>query len=74
MRFFLGSFHAFGDCSLNFIGFAESPAYDAVFVTNDNDGCESESAATLGNLGDTVDGNETVVELEIACGLNFIIL
>ena len=70
----LGCLYALGDSCLNFIGFAETPAYDAIFVTNNYDGCESEGATTLGNLGDAVDGNETVVELKIACGLNFIIL
>ena len=71
---FLSGFDAFGDSGLDFVGLAESPSYDAILVTNDNDSCKSEGETTLGDLCDTVDGNQTIVKLEIACGFYFIIL
>ncbi len=69
-----GSFNAFCDCGLNFIGFSEAPAYDAVFISDNNDGCESECAATFGNLGDAVDGDETILEFEIVVDLTLLFL
>ena len=50
MRFFLADFYAFGDGCLNFVGLAEAPAYHAVLVTDNDDGCESECAAAFGYL------------------------
>ena len=74
MRFFLAASTPFAIGSLNFIGFSEAPTYDAVFISDDNDGCECKGAATFGNLGNAVDGNETILEFEIVSRFNFIIL
>ena len=41
-------------------------ADDAVFVADDDDGRETERAATLRNLGNALDADETVLEFEIA--------
>ena len=70
----LGSLNALGDGSLNFIGLSEAPAYDAVLITYDNDGGKCKGAEPLGHLGDTVDGNQTILEFEIVSGLYFIVL
>ena len=69
----LGSFNAFCDGCSDFVSFAEAPTNDAVFVANDNDSCEGECAATLGHLGDAVDGYETVLKLEVAGGFYSVI-
>ena len=60
-----GCLYTLGDSGGNLVGFAEAPAYDAVAVTDYYDSGESEGAATLGNLGYTVDGNQTVLQLYV---------
>ncbi len=61
----LGGFNALCDGSLNFVGLAQAPAYDTVFIADDDDSGESECTATLGNLGDTVDGHKAILEFEV---------
>ena len=58
--------HALGDGRLNLRSLAQAVAYDTVFVTYDDDGRETERAATLRNLGNTLDADEPVLEFEIA--------
>ena len=70
---FLCSFHTLGDGCSYFIGFAEAPANNSVFIAYDNDGGESECAATLGHLGNTVDSHKAVFELEVVGRLYFIV-
>ena len=72
-KIFLGSLDAFGDGGLHFVGLAQAPAYDAVLIADNNDGCKGERTATLGDLGDAVDGNETVLEVEVVGGLYAVI-
>ena len=70
----LSHFHALGDSGGNLIGFTEAVAEDAVAVTYDDDGCESERATTLSDLGGAVDSNEAIFEFNIAVNLNSVIL
>ena len=35
----------------NLIGLAETVSYDTILISDNNDGCETEMASTLGNLG-----------------------
>ena len=66
---FLGGFDTLLDSCLDFVGFAEAPANDTIVVTNHHDGGESESTATLGYLGDTVDGNQTILQFDVVGAL-----
>ena len=61
----LGGFYAFGDSGGDFVGFAQAPADDAVFVTYHHDGGESERTSTLGNFGNAVDGYQAVLEFYV---------
>ncbi len=70
----LGSLDALGNSCLDFVGLAETPSYDAVLVADNDDCCESEGATALGHFGDTVDGDEALLELKVAGRLNLIIL
>ncbi len=54
---FLGCFYALGDSGLYLVGLTQAPAYDAVFVTDNDDGGEGEGTTTLGYFGDAVDGH-----------------
>ena len=58
--------HALGDGRLNLRSLTQAVAHDAVFVADDDDGRETERAATLRNLGNALDADETVLEFEIA--------
>ena len=66
-KILLGCLYALGDSGLHFVGFAQAPAYHAVFVTDNDNGCEGERTATLGHFGNAVDGHKAVLEFEIAC-------
>ena len=57
--------YALGDCGAYFIGLAETPAYDAVFVTDNDDCSESEGATALGYFGYAVDGNEAILKFQV---------
>ena len=50
----LGSFYALGNSCGYFVGFAEAPAYDSVFITYYYDSSEGEGAAAFGYLGNGV--------------------
>ena len=62
---FLGGFNAFGDGCLNFVGFAEAPSYDTVFVAYNDDGGEGECASAFCDFSNAVDGDEAVFEFEV---------
>ena len=70
---FLGIVGAFLDSGLDFLCLAEAVAYNTIFVSNNDDGSEGESATTLGNLGGAVDSHEAIFEFGIACNFNSII-
>ncbi len=61
----LGILHALGDSSSDFVGFAETVAYDTVLVAYYDDGGEAEVAAALGDLGNTIDGYQSVLEFKV---------
>jgi hypothetical protein len=61
----LGALHAFGDGSLHLVGFAETPAYNAVLIAHDHYGRETERTSALSNLGYAVDGHKTVFQFKI---------
>ena len=61
----LGIFHALGDSCSDFVGLAETVAYDTVLVAYYDDGGKAEVTTTLGDLGHTVDGDESVLEFEV---------
>lgn len=58
--------HAFGDGRLNLRSLAQTVAYDAVLVTDDDNGRETECTTSLGYLGNTLNAYESVLKLEIA--------
>ena len=62
----LGILHALGDGGLNLRSLAQAVAYDAVLVTHDDDGRETEGATSLGYLGNTLNAYKSVLELEVA--------
>ena len=68
----LGHLNALGDGGSDLVGLAESVTDDAVSVTDDNDGSKRERASTLGDLGRAVDGDETILQFDIA-SLNSVI-
>ena len=70
---FLCSLDAFGDSCLNFVGFAETPAHDAVFITDYDDCGEGEGATALSHLGNAVDSDQTVFEFEVAGRFYFVV-
>ena len=72
-KILLSGLNALGDGGLHFVCFAETPAYDAVFVAYHYDGGEGEGASALGHLGDAVDGYEAVFEFEVAGRLDSIV-
>jgi hypothetical protein len=47
-------------------GFAEAVAHDTVLVSNNDDGSKGERSTTLGNLGNAIDSDESVLELDFA--------
>ena len=51
----------------DFAGLTEAIADDALTITHHNNGSESESASTLGDLGYTIDSNESIFQFFIVC-------
>lgn len=51
---------------LNLRSLAQTVAYDAVLVTDDDNGRETECTTSLGYLGNTLNAYESVLKLEIA--------
>ena len=68
----LCSLYAFGNSSGNLAGLTQAPADNTILVTHNDNGAKGESTATLGYLSNTVDSNQTVLQLDIAINLNFI--
>ena len=69
----LGCLYALGDSRLDFVGLTETPADDSILVADNHDGCEAECAATLGDLGHTVDCYKAILKIEIASCLYSVI-
>ena len=63
------SFHALGDSGCYLAGLTKAVTDDTLAVADYNDCCKCEGAATLGHLGDTVDGYEAVLQFNIAIDL-----
>ena len=61
----LGILHALGDGGGNFVSLTETVTYDTVLVSHHHDGGEAEVTATLGDLGHTVDGYQSVLEFKV---------
>ena len=49
------------------VRFAETVAHHTIFVTDDDDGGETEVTSALGDLGHAVDGDESVLQFKIGC-------
>ena len=62
----LGRLYTLSNSGSNLASLTKTPADDTILVTNYNDGCECESTSTLCNLGYAIDGNELVLEFDIA--------
>lgn len=61
----LGGLCTLGDGSSDLACLAETHADDTFAITNNNDSSETESAATLGDLGDAVDSYQTILKLKV---------
>jgi hypothetical protein len=62
----LGCFRRLADGFRHFACLAMTEADTALLVTNHNQGCEAEAAATLDHLGNAVDVNELVDEFAVS--------
>ena len=71
-KILLGCFYTLGDSCGNFTSFAKTPTNDTVAVTDNNNGCESKGATSLSYFGNTVDGNQSVFQLNVTIYFNFI--
>ena len=65
----LSGFYALGNGCGDFTGLAQAITDDALTVADYYNCSECERAATLGHLGDTVDGYEAVLQFNIAIDL-----
>ena len=61
----LGRLNTLSNGSLNFACLTKTVTYDTIAITYYNDSGESKGAATLGNLSNTIDSNQTVLQLDI---------
>ena len=59
--------YTLGDCCSDLIGLTETITDNAVLVTHNNNGCKTEVTTTLSNLGHSLDGNKSVLELKVRC-------
>ena len=57
--------NALGDSGGYLIGLAETIADNSLLVADYNDRGETEMTASLGHLGDSLDGNQSVLELKV---------
>ena len=55
----------------NFVSLSETIAYNAVLVTYDYDSSKAEVTTTLSYLGNSLDGNKSVLELKVRCLYSF---
>ena len=62
-------FDALCDGGGNLICLTETVTYDTVLIADDDDSGKTEVTTTLGDLGNTVDGYQSVLELKVR-GLN----
>ena len=65
----LGSFHTFGDCGSYLARFTQAPAYDTGFVAHYDNSREAERTATFGYFRYTVDGNQSVFQLDVVLSI-----
>ena len=55
-----GCFDTLCNSGRHFTGFAETVTDNAFAVSDNNDGCESESTSTLGDLNNAIDSNQSI--------------
>ena len=61
--------NALCDSGGNLVCLTETVTYDTVFIADDDDSGKTEVTTTLGDLGNAVDGYQSVLELKVR-GLN----
>ena len=60
------------DCCCNLTGLAQAPSDYAITVTYNDNSSECKGATTFGNLGYTVDSNQTVFQFNVTIYFYFI--
>ena len=71
-KILLGCLNTFGDSCCYFTSLAETPANNAIAVTDYDDCCECESATTLCYLCNTVNSNQPVFQFYVTIYFNFV--
>ncbi len=69
----LGCLYTFGDGSSHFTSLTKAPADNTIFITNYHNGREGKRSTTLGHLGNTIDSNKSIFQLDIVRYLNSVI-